>query len=44
VRQSIATHDSEMNRGWGVTGFDSEIGMCMRDAKLQYLSKLLHNL
>jgi hypothetical protein len=31
--QPVPTHDPVMDRGWGVTGFDREIGVCLRVAE-----------
>ena len=31
--QPVPTHDPAMDRGWGVTGFDREIGVCLRVAE-----------
>ena len=44
-RRSIATRDPALqDRGWGVTGFDKEIGMYVRAAKLGNLLKPPQNL
>ena len=39
-RQSIATSKQFAVWRWGVTGFDKEIGIYVRGAKLRYLFKL----
>jgi len=47
-RHSIASQSPPLSsfavRRWGVTGFDKEIGMCMRAANLRNVLKLSQNL